>query len=285
MAHKVYVCYDKNDIEMANRICDTLEKNRISCWLKNRDSIVKDSVGEITKAIENTKAMVLVYSNNSKESQFVNNEVATAFENGKPILVFKIDDTKEEGGLQLFLRKQPWINAYPNPEDRFDQLVEKTKELTKGSIFDIVNEHKIPIIIGVIALIVIVGALGFMNSNNDSQGNALQVNAGDIKLKITDFNVEDVRNQDTSWNYSYSVEGTISPNPDDNSGLIIIVDYYDNEGNLVDTTETPFEDAQIVGSGFLLGSTVSDKNDIKFIDVQLVNKDNVIIAQDDSQVK
>lgn len=284
MAHDVYLCYDKNDIEMANKVCDTLEKNRLLCWLKDRDSTVKNSVSEITKAIEKSKAMVLVYSKNSKESQFVNNEVATAFESGKSILVFKIDDSKDEGGLQLFLRKQTWINAYPNPEDKLSQLVEKTKELTKVSIVDRIKKHKVPIVIGVIALIVIVGAIAFMNSNgSNDKGNVTQVNPGDVKLKITDFDVKDVRKQDVSWNYSYSVEGTISANPDENSTLKIVVDYYDNDGKLVDTTETPFEDAQVVGSGFLLGSTVSDTNNIKLVDVQLVNQDNVIIAQDDSQ--
>ena len=285
MAHNVYICYDKNDVEMANKVCDTLEKNRIQCWLKDRDSIVKDSVGEITEAIEKTRAMVLIYSKNAVESQFVRNEVANAFENGKPIVIFKIDDTKEEGGIQLFLRKQTWINAYPNPEEKFDQLVEKTKELTKVSVIDVVKQYKIPVIIGIIAVIVIVAALGFMNSGSDSGENVTQVNVGDIKLKITDFNVEDVRKQDTDWNYSYHIEGTISPNPGKNSGLVIVADYYDKEGNLVDTTETPFEDAQVVGSGFLFGSTVSDKNNIKLVDVQLVNSDNIIIAQDYSQVK
>ena len=63
-----------------------------------------------------------------------------------------------------------------------------------------------------------------------------------------------------------------------------MVDFYDESGKLVETTETPFKDAQKVSSGFLLGSATSDKNNIKLADAQLVNKENIIIAQDEAQL-
>ena len=66
--------------------------------------------------------------------------------------------------------------------------------------------------------------------------------------------------------------------------MIIVVYFYDVSGNLVDTVDTPFKEAEKVKSGFLLGSTVSDKNNIKIADVQLVNKNNMVIAQDEAQL-
>lgn len=131
--------------------------------------------------------------------------------------------------------------------------------------------------------VVIVAAVGFMMFNAESSGNSTPVNVGDFKLNITDFNREDVSKQDLEWNYSYSVIGTISPSQDKQSGIVIVVDFYDKTGKLVNTTETPFEDAQIVGSGFLFGSMGSDNKDISYVEVQLINKDKVIVAQDDSQ--
>ena len=292
MAHDVYICYDERDLETAKSVCDVLEDNGVECWLKNRDAGVKNIVNEIMDAIKKSKVMVLLYSKDSKNSNFVNNEVDIAFAEKRSILVYQIDETKLEGSLEFFLRNKPWIQAYPNPEDNFGKLVDDTKKLLRdqkredAKISNVIGKHKIPIIIGIVVLILVVGVLGFMMSNGDNgSSNATDIKAGDVKLKITDFNVEDVRKQDTDWNYSYHIEGTISPNPDNKEGLVIVADYYDKEGNLVDTTETPLEDAQVVGSGFLLGSTTSAKNDIKFADVQLVNPDNIIIAQDDSQVK
>ena len=286
MAHDVYICYDEKDVETAKNVCEALEKDGLECWVKNRDAGVKDIVTEIMDAIKRNKVMVLLYSKNSKNSNYVNNEVNRAFSQKKPILVFQIDDSKLEGSLEFFLRNKPWIKAYPNPEDKFDELVADTQKLVKSQsgIGHFIKEHKTPVLAGIIVAILIVGVLGFMMTNGGpSTTNATQLNPGDLKLKITDFHVDDVRKQDTDWNYSYFVGGTISPTPD--GGCIIVADFYDKSGELVETTETTFEDAQKVSSGFLIGSTVSDKNDIKLVDVQLMNSENIVIAQDEAQIK
>ena len=242
MADEVYICYDERDLEMAKKVCDTLEDNGLDCWLKNRDTGAKHMVDEIMNAIKKSKVMVLLYSQNSKDSNFVNNEVDIAFAEKRSILVFQIDDSKLDGSLEFFLRNKPRIQAYPNPEDRFDRLVQNTSKLVK------------------------------------------EQSAIDIKLNITDFHVDDVRKEKTNWNYSYYVGGKISPAPGDQDGCVIVVDFYDESGKLVETTETPFKDAQKVSSGFLLGSATSDKNNIKLADAQLVNKENIIIAQDEAQL-
>lgn len=288
MAHDVYICYDERDLEIAKNVCDSLEDNGLECWLKNRDAGVHNIVNEIMNAIKKSKVMVLLYSKNSKNSNFVNNEVDIAFAQKRSILVYQIDDSKLEGGLEFFLRNKPWIKAYPNPESQFDKLATDTAKLVKEQkskdrrVLNVVKQHKIPVIIGIVVLIVIAAVAGYMMTGDS--GTTSNLKAGDIELKITDFHVDDVRKENTDWNYSYYVGGTISPAPGEKDGCKISTDFYDKSGNLVETVETPFEDAQKVSSGFLLGSTVSDTNDIKMADVQLINRDNVIIAEDDSVI-
>lgn len=273
MAHKVYVCYDNHDLETAENVCAALEDNRIKCWLKDRDKGVKPIVSEIVDAIKGSKVMVLIYSNNSKHSNTVHNEVDEAFSRKIPILVFRTDDSKIEGGLEFFIKNQPMINAYEDPEGSFDVLVKDTKALLKGSI------PVLPII-GAVVLVLIVAAIGYMMFAPTSD---MPVDVGDIDLKITDFHVDDVRKEQTSWNYSYFVGGTISPELDDDSSCRIVVDFYDKSGKLVDSSETPVKEAQKVSSGFLFGSTVSDSNNIGRVDVQLIQGDT-ILAQDDSEL-
>ena len=291
MAHDVYICYDERDLEIAKDVCDSLEGNGLECWLKNRDAGVHNIVNEIMNAIKKSKVMVLLYSENSKSSNFVNNEVDIAFAQKRSILVYQIDESKLEGGLEFFLRNKPWIKAYPNPEDKFDKLANDTKKLVKEqkskdrSISNVIRERKVPVIIGIVVLLLLAAVAGYMFIGDGGSGaKATDIKAGDIKIEITDFHVDDVRKENTDWNYSYFVGGTISPAPGENDGCVIVTDFYDKSGNLVETIETPFEDAQKVSSGFLLGSTVSDTNDIKVADVQLVNKENIIIAQDDSEI-
>lgn len=287
MAHDVYLSYDEKDLESALNVCETLEANGLKCWMKNRDVDSDSRVKSIIKAIKDSRVLLLIHSKNSKTSQFINNEVNEAFDADRSILVYQIDDSKLEGSLEFFLKSKPKVKAYPNPEEKNDDLVEKTKTLVNKqkkddrNITNIIKENKKLVIAGLIALVVIV-AVGFIIFNGENGGSS-SVNVGDYKLKITDFNREDVRKQDLDWNYSYSIIGSISPSPDKQSGVKIVVDFYDKTGKLVDTTETPFEDAQISGSGFLFGSVGSDNKDITYVDVQLMDSDNVIIAQDDSQ--
>ena len=109
MADEVYICYDERDLEMAKKVCDTLEDNGLDCWLKNRDTGAKHMVDEIMNAIKKSKVMVLLYSQNSKDSNFVNNEVDIAFAEKRSILVFQIDDSKLDGSLEFFLRNKPLL--------------------------------------------------------------------------------------------------------------------------------------------------------------------------------
>lgn len=285
MSHDVYVCYDDKNQEIANKICNLLEQKRYSCWLKSRDVGVGNVIDKMMEAINKSILMVLVYSEDSKKSNFVNTEVDFAFGENKPIIVYNIDGSNLDGALEFFLKNQPMIEAHPNPEDKFGELVSTVNEITKPYVPPFWKRHMIAIIAVVaIVLIVAVGAFIFTSSDGGGDSSGVEVNAGDIAIKVTDFHVDDVRKESSSWNYSYFVGGTVSPQPSNPDGCRIIVDFYDKSGELVDTSETVFSEAQKFSSGFIFGSAVSDTNNIKRIDVQLVNSDNIILAQCESQL-
>ena len=173
MAHDVYLSYDEKDLETALNVCETLESNGLKCWMKNRDVDDDNRVRAIIKAIKQTRVLLLIHSKNSKSSKFINNEVNEAFDADKSFLVYYIDDSKLEGGLEYFLKTKPSVNAYPNPEEKNDILIKLTKNLVKkqkrqdGSIKNIINKNKKAVAIGVIALVVLVAAVGFMMFNGN----------------------------------------------------------------------------------------------------------------------
>jgi len=285
MAHDVYLCYDENDQKIANEICTLLESNRMKCWIKSRDAGVKHMVDEIMESINESKLMVLIFSESSKNSNFVNTEVDFAFSGRIPILIYKIDDSAIEGGLELFLKNRPVIDSHEDPKGKFDKLVEDASKIVKENKPPFYITYKIPIIIAVaVILIAAVGVFVFhpFDGGTDEVSD-VQIDPGNISLNITDFKVEDVRKQSSSWNYSYFVEGTVNPVPA-NSKCKIIADFYDESGTLVESTETLVSDAQKIGSGFVLGSATSDKNNIKLVDVQVVDANNIILAQSESRL-
>ena len=329
MSHEVYICYDEKDQITADAICHVLEENKIKCWMKTRDLGVKHMVEEIMEAINQARAMVLIFSDHSKNSNFVNSEVDIAFTENKPILVFKIDESKLDGSLEFFLNNKHWLDAYPNPEVQFGKLVKDTSKLLGKPIVDpivskqnikvapkpqvqqvqkvqkevkpkkekvkdekpkfdfskIFSDYKKPIIALAIILIAAIGIFTFMSLNDGNMGASdTQIDGKDVTIKINDFHVDDVSKKGYSWKYSYYVGGTISPEPGADGGYVVSADFYNKDGDLINTTETEFGELQKVSDGYLLASTVSDEKDISRVEVELLDNRGIVFAQSESKL-
>lgn len=290
MSQDVYICFDAKDQDLADNVCDYLEKNKLSCWIKSRDVGAKNIFDEIIHAISTSYSMVLIYSKHSNVSNFVKTEVDYALKNKIPILVYKIDDSEIDEGLGYFVRNRPTIDASADPEGEFDTLVSQTSKIVKQQrsfskkLSFIYKEHKKPVIAAaVIVLVAIVAIFAYSMIGQDSGDSSyVPLNTSDVKINITDFHVDDVRKKGYSWNYSYFVGGTISPEP--SGSYIISTDFYDVTGSLVNTTETKIADAQKINDGFLLGSEVSGSKDIKKVEVQLIDGDGYVIAHQEAKL-
>lgn len=112
--------------------------------VKTRDLGVSHMVEGIMDAINGAQVMVLIFSSHSKHSNFVNTEVDIAFTENIPILVFKIDESKLDGGLEFFLNNKHWLDAYPNPEIKFESLIKDTSKLLGKPISKpVINNKKL----------------------------------------------------------------------------------------------------------------------------------------------
>ncbi|WP_298500797.1 toll/interleukin-1 receptor domain-containing protein [uncultured Methanobrevibacter sp.] len=131
-SHKVYISYDDNDLDIADDVCRALEANDIYCWYKDRDMDNAGSIGEIINALEKSKLLVVIYSKDSLNSNFVQNEIDTAFSRGIPILSYRIDESDLEGGLKFFLRGQYWVDASAIPKGKLDKLASDASKLLKN---------------------------------------------------------------------------------------------------------------------------------------------------------
>ena len=306
--HEVFICYDNEDKKAADAACQCLEDNDIKCWLKSRDAKIGHEIEDTMESIRQSEAMVLIFSEYCKISEHVRTEVNFAFNEGIQIIAFKAEDAELEG-MAYFLRNAHFIDAFQGNDDRFENLVRghpsfstslfqiylfqimsKILEKSQMSMFAPVLKPKVDkpgffdrhkrAIVAVLAILVIgVCIFAFMNYDDGIGGTSeAESSLPNITMNISDFHVDDVRKEDVAWNFSYIVSGTISPVPDDGN-YRITVDFYDKTGKLIETTETPFNEAEKVSSGYLFGSAVSDKNNIKSVEVQLINENNIVVAQ------
>ena len=135
----VYIAYDREDENIALSVCEVLEYNGLTCWLKSRDSFGND-VSEVIKAIRDSGLCVVIYSENSKDSRFVANEVDTAFSESVPLCVFKTDPAPIKGSLEFFLSRAPRIEAHPDYKNHLQSLTRAClKSLEKST-----NNIRIP---------------------------------------------------------------------------------------------------------------------------------------------
>ncbi|MBQ2653810.1 MAG: toll/interleukin-1 receptor domain-containing protein [Methanobrevibacter sp.] len=127
--HEVFISYADGDEKVAEDICNLFEKNGSSCWYKKRDYGENDTVSKISQAIRDSNRVVLVYSENAKDSNFTITEIDIAFSEDLPILVFNIDGTPISPKLQFYLENKPSIDAYPDTEKYYGELLEDSTQL------------------------------------------------------------------------------------------------------------------------------------------------------------
>jgi len=131
MEFDAFISHSSKDKTMADAICAKLEQAGIRCWIAPRDVAPgKTWSGEILKAIDRCKVMVLVFSANANESAQIVREVEAAVHRSKPILPLRIEDILPSDEMAYFMNSVHWLDAITEPlEAHLDQLVQAVSSL------------------------------------------------------------------------------------------------------------------------------------------------------------
>ena len=139
MAHDVFVSYAHQDRTVANAVTATLEAHGIRCWIAPRDILPGSDWGAaIIDAIQEAKALVLIFSSNSNDSDQIKREVERTVHQGIAVIPFRIEDVLPNKTLEYFISTQHWLDALTPPlEDHMAHLAETiTVLLEKRSVKD-----------------------------------------------------------------------------------------------------------------------------------------------------
>jgi hypothetical protein len=124
MAHDVFISHSTRDKPVSDAVCAALENAGIRCWVAPRDvQPGRSFAGEITRAIQQSKAMVLIFSANSNNSSQVLREVQLAVDSQLHILQFRIEEVLLNDDLKYYLSTPHWLDAMTPPlENHLDRL-------------------------------------------------------------------------------------------------------------------------------------------------------------------
>ncbi len=113
------------DRQAADRVYEALETEGIRCWVAHRDILPGDDwLESIIEAVEKSKVVVLVFSSNANDSQWVKDEITMALDEKIKIIPFRIDDVSPRGGLKILKYRCQWLDAFTSPlEEHIEKLV------------------------------------------------------------------------------------------------------------------------------------------------------------------
>jgi TolB-like protein len=111
-APTVFISYASLDSAIAETACEALEKAGVTCWIAPRDVTPGAFYGdEIVHAIDATKAIVLILSQNAATSPHVLREVERAASKRHVVISLRIDKAPMPAGLEYFLNTSQWLDA------------------------------------------------------------------------------------------------------------------------------------------------------------------------------
>jgi hypothetical protein len=118
MAHDVFISHSTKNKAVADAVCATLENAAIRCWIAPRDvQFSRPFPGEITRAIKESKAIVLIFSADSNNSPQILRELQLAADARLHIIQFRIEDVAPNDDLQFYLSSLQWFDAMTPPLD------------------------------------------------------------------------------------------------------------------------------------------------------------------------
>lgn len=135
MQKPIFISYSSQDKEIATALCAHLEQSNLNCWMAPRDIAPgKSYAAAIVDAINQSKIMVLVFSEHANNSDHVLNEVERAFNKKITIIPFRITDTIPSSSMEYFLSLKHWLDAFDKkPSHYFDAVQKVCNQLLERS--------------------------------------------------------------------------------------------------------------------------------------------------------
>src|SRR5256885_11184731 len=137
MRYDLFISHSSADADSAQALVTDFENRNISCWMAPGDIRMGSSYHEeIVQAIENSRAMLLLFSGAANKSEHVLREVELAAQGKKPILPLRIDVSEPAGGLKYMLANKQWVErkALGNRlADTIEQLLSRPRPLRTGA--------------------------------------------------------------------------------------------------------------------------------------------------------
>src|SRR5882724_753113 len=130
----LFVSHVTEDRAAASQVVEELERRGVRCWIAPRNvQPGKPFDDDIADAIESCRAMLLIFSSQCNESEYIRREITVAGNANKLIIPFRIENVEPKRGLSVRLANLHWIDAFVARERAIDEVVRSIQPSSAGS--------------------------------------------------------------------------------------------------------------------------------------------------------
>jgi len=121
---EVFISYSTHDLERITEIAERLQNADVSVWIdRNKIEGGEEWAAEIVRGIDGCKVVILMCSDASMRSIWVNREVQVAGQQNKPFLPLLLEKISYPDQMRLFLSAYQWIDMLNIPPEDWLPLV------------------------------------------------------------------------------------------------------------------------------------------------------------------
>lgn len=162
---KVFISYEKHDAATATALCSFLEGDGVACWIAPRDiDAGEDYAGQIVRAVKDSKALVVICSDFTRNSGHVLNEVSIAFDQKVQIIPYSLGLVQLGDSLDYYLAAIHRIVSTENQLNDFNRIKEtvETNRVFPVSIEKAAPSGRSGMVLTVVSAILLIAAFAFL---------------------------------------------------------------------------------------------------------------------------
>jgi hypothetical protein len=132
----VFVSHSSHDEAVGKRLCKSLEAKGVPCWYSSRPADLDPGTewdDRIVEALDQSAAVVLLFSKASNGSKWVKREMALANARDLPVLPLRLEAAAPTGGMEAYLSTVQWSNLNLRRWDTsLEPVVRELKRIIAG---------------------------------------------------------------------------------------------------------------------------------------------------------
>lgn len=115
--YEIFICYSRKDIAIANKVCESLDREGISYFINRQEMEENDkTLKSLTEKIADSKLFLLLASENSYGSDFILDQIREAYYNA-PMVTYVIDGAKLPLEIDDLFGFMDWYDVDDHPID------------------------------------------------------------------------------------------------------------------------------------------------------------------------